>query len=112
MGRWIDDYGGQYIITDSLWTHGRNRYHVLQWVSDSLFLVARNDSANAGERGLYTRIDWMPLTDMAPWRWAYCLSAYRAPSPDSARRTTTADRTSPRVGCHRFPFSRLRRDST
>jgi hypothetical protein len=112
LGQWKDDYGSRHTISDSLWQHGSAaRYHILRWDSAGQFLVARNDPDNPSDGGLWTRIDWMPLDSMPPYRLAFCMSAYRAPSADSAAAITIADRTSPRTGCNGFPFTRMARST-
>lgn len=110
MGAFVDDYDGQYIIDDSIWRHGqRTRYHVVRWHTREQFLIARNDEANPSDGGRFTRIDWMRLEGMMPYTWAYCISTWNADSPASAAAAAVADRASPRTGCNRFPFSRMRR---
>lgn len=111
-GAWRDDYNVRYTIDDTLFRQGtRLRYHVLSWHADEQYLIARNDAGNPADRGLYTRIDWMELPGMPPYTWAYCLTAYRAPTADSARATPPADRSNPRKGCNGFPFTRMARDT-
>lgn len=110
LGAFEDDYGGTYQITRDVWQHGaRSRYEVVAWHVDSQYLIARNASTNPSAAGLWTRIDWMPLDGMSPYAWAYCLSAYKAPTRDSAQATHVAVRATPRTGCNGFPFSRMKR---
>lgn len=107
VGQFEDDYGGRHAVSPALWTHGRARYHVVAWYPGEQYVIARNDSANPGDGGLYTRIDWMPLA-MPPYTWAFCLSAYNAPTADSAAATRLARRDTPRTGCNGHPFSRMK----
>jgi hypothetical protein len=108
LGAFTDDYDGRYTISATLWTHGpRARYHVLKWNVAERYAIARNDDNNPSDMGLFTRIDWMPL-DMAPYTWAFCLTAFKAPTADSAERTMPAKREAPRTGCGGFPFSRMK----
>lgn len=58
---------------------------------------------------MWTRIDWMPLPGMAPYGWAYCMSASAARNDEAAESTHVARRESPRSGCNGFPFSRMQR---
>lgn len=110
LGTFVDDYQGTYSISPTLWQHGaRLSYDIVAWHTDSQFLIARNAATNPREQGLWTRIDWMRLEGMAPYDWAYCLSAYKAPTRDSALATRVARRDTPRTGCNGFPFSRMRR---
>ncbi len=110
LGAFTDDYGGRYTITASAWQHGaRNRYEVVAWYPDSQFVIARNANSNPTAAGLWTRIDWMLLSEMAPYTWAFCLSAYEAPTRVAAQATRVANRTMPRTGCNGFPFSRMER---
>ena len=76
---------------------------------DGQTLIAQNDSANAYAPGLWTRIDWVRLDGMAPYTWAFCLTAYDAPTRAAAEATPPADRATPRTGCNGYPFSRMRR---
>lgn len=73
------------------------------------YLIAWNDSSNATAPGLWTRIDWIPLSGMPPYAWAFCLSAYEAPSRAAAEATAIARPDTPRTGCNGYPFSRMRR---
>lgn len=110
LGAFTDDYGGRYRITSTAWQHGtRNRYDVVAWYPDSQFVIARNAETNPTDGGLWTRIDWMPLEGMAPYTWAFCLSAYKAPTREAAQATRVANRGTPRTGCGGFPFSRMQR---
>jgi hypothetical protein len=110
LGEFRDDYGNAFRITDSLFAHLPGiRYHVVEWNVAEQYLIARNDSLNPADAGLWTRIDWMSFTDMAPWTWGFCLTAYKATSAAAARATPPASRETPRTGCNGFPFSRMRR---
>ena len=110
LGDFLDDYGARYRITPTEWTQlPRGRYHVLKWNVAGQYLIARNDSANASDAGLWTRIDWVTLQGMPPYRWGFCYSAYRAPSAAVAETVSVARRETPRTGCNGFPFSRMKR---
>ncbi len=109
LGAFEDDYRGRYTISATTWDHGtRSRYHIVRWDVPGQFLIARNDSANPGDKGRWTRIDWLPLGGMPPYTWAYCYSAYNAPSAAVAEAVSVAKRATPRTGCNGFPFSRMR----
>ncbi len=82
---------------------------MVEWHPHAQYLVAQNDASNASDAGLWTRIDWIALPDMAPYAWGFCLSAYAAPTQVDAERTTIARRDDPRTGCNGYPFSRMRR---
>lgn len=108
LGAFVDDYNNAYAITPETWTqlpHGR--FHVARW--DAETLIARNDSANSHAPGLWTRIDWVRLDGMAPYTWAFCLTAYESPTQADAEAAPAADRATPRTGCNGYPFSRMRR---
>ena len=110
LGEFRDDYGNAFRITDSLFFHlPRARYHILEWNIGERFLIAQNDSGNPSDPGLWSRIDWMPFTGMAPYTWGFCLTAYKAATAALARATPAANRETPRTGCNGFPFSRMRR---
>ena len=109
-GKFTDDYGIKYTITDSVWTQlPRTKYHIIKWNAKEQYIVAKNDAANLGEGGLYTRIDYMELNNMEPWKWGFCLSVYDAPTNVIAETTAKADRQNPKKGCNGFPFSRMKR---
>ncbi|WP_412069334.1 hypothetical protein [Rubrivirga sp. IMCC43871] len=110
LGTFADDYGSTYEITERTWDHdGYARYHIVRWRPDAGYLVARNDDANPTDGGRWTRIDWVRLDGMAPYVWAFCLSAYDAPTAAAAEATRTAQPNTPRTGCGGHPFSRMRR---
>ncbi len=109
-GAFVDDYDDAFAITPDLWAqlpHGR--FHIVRWNVAHGYLVAQNDSANTHAPGLWTRIDWVRLEGMSPYDWAFCMSAYEAPTAEAAEATTTARRETPRTGCNGHPFSRMRR---
>lgn len=109
-GKFIDDYGICYTITDSVWIqHPKSRYHILRWNYAGQYIIAKNDSANTSGAGLFTRIDYTFLTDMEPFQWGFCLSVYDAKSESMAEGGYRADRKNPRTGCNGFPFSRMKR---
>lgn len=112
IGSHADDYGSRHAITAHRWTQDSTmRYEIAHWEVAQQFLVARNGEANPGDEGRWTRIDWLRLPGEDGWAWAFCLSAWDAPTADSATRVATADRTVPRTGCGGFPFTRMRPDS-
>jgi hypothetical protein len=84
------------------------RFHIVEWHVTERYFIARNDAANPSDPGLWTRIDWMPLEGMPPYTWAFCMTAYKAPTRAAARATAPPDRTVPRTGCNGYPFSRMR----
>ncbi len=109
LGTFTDDYDGTYRITASTWQHGsRSVYEIAAWHADSQYAIARNADANPSAGGRWTRIDWMRLDGMAPYTWAYCLSAHDAPTREAAEAVRIAKRETPRTGCNGFPFSRMR----
>jgi hypothetical protein len=111
VGAFVDDYGTRHVIVDSLWQHGsRNRYHIVRWDAAGQYLIAQNDSSNSAEKGRWSRIDWMPLEGMAPYAWAWCLTAYDAPTRAVAEATPPANRATPKTGCGGYPFTRMRRN--
>jgi hypothetical protein len=116
LGRFIDDYGDRFTISAADWIQHPDsgytntaRYHIRRWDSAGQYLIAENDSANPSGGGRWTRIDWLPLTGMAPWTWGFCLSAYDAPTATAAESVTVARRDTPMTGCNGHPFSRMRR---
>lgn len=109
-GDFIDDYGVQYRIDDSVWVQfPQTRYHILLADTVAQYLIARNDKGNPGDQGLYTRIDYMMFDNMRPFLWGFCLTVYNANSMEEAVNKAAADRQNPRDGCNGFPFSRMKK---
>lgn len=112
LGSFVDDYGSRYRITATDWIQLPSaRYRIVRWDVERQYLIAQNDSANPTDGGLWTRIDWVVLPAMPPWRWAYCHSAYRAPRAEVADTVSIARRETPRTGCNGHPFSRMQPDT-
>lgn len=110
-GDFKDDYGISYTINDSVWIQLPNiKYHLIKYDTAGKYFIAKNDAANPGEAGLYSRIDIMHFTNMEPYLWGFCLTAYDAKTFAAADSVKTSDRTNPRKGCGGFPFSRMQRD--
>ena len=110
VGDFVDDYGIGHRITDDEWLQRPDtRYRVVAWHADAQYLIARNDAGNRSDAGRWTRIDWIALPGMPPWDWAFCLSAWDAPTQADAERRGIARRDTPKTGCNGYPFSRMRR---
>ena len=110
LGNFMDDYGIRYNITDSLWTQKPGiRYHIIKWNTKEQWLIAKNDDKNPSEPGLYSRIDYMPFSNMKPFAWGFCLTVYNAKTDSIAEFSAKADRGNPKKGCGGFPFSRMKR---
>ncbi|MES2777537.1 MAG: hypothetical protein V4722_25380 [Bacteroidota bacterium] len=110
IGDFTDDYGIRYQITDSVWTQlPTTKYHIIKWNVKDQYLIAKNDSANKTDKGLYTRIDYMQFENMAPYLWGFCLTLYDASNKEAAEATAAADRKNPRKGCNGYPFSRMKK---
>ena len=110
LGNFIDDYNIHYNISDSLWMqYPDTKYHILKWNVIDQYIIARNDTGNSGDGGLYTRIDYMPFENMKPYLWGYCFTVYNAKSDHEAEATASADRQNPKKGCSGFPFSRMKK---
>lgn len=108
-GNFIDDYGIQFTINDSIWTqHPNVKYHIISWDTTAQYLLARNDESNPGDTGLFTRIDYMKLPNMDPFKWGFCLTVYKAKTIEEARSAASADRLNPKKGCNGYPFSRMK----
>ena len=62
-------HGSRYTITPEEWFHQPAiRYRVVKWSLDQQYLIAQNAPTNTRSANEWTRIDWMPLPDMAPYR--------------------------------------------
>lgn len=107
LGRFVDDYGVDYEIADSLWQHGRRaRYEIVEWSLEGRYLLARNHAENPSDAGLWTRIDWVELTG-SDYSWAYCYTVFDAPTVEAARLAEQARVDTPRTGCNGYPFTRM-----
>ena len=111
LGNFTDDYNIHYSINDSLWIqHPNIKYHIIQSNVSKQYLIARNDSDNPSDAGLYTRIDYMEFQNMESYKWGFCLTVYNAKTEKDALVTSGADRQNPRSGCGGFPFSRMKKE--
>jgi hypothetical protein len=109
-GEFVDDYGIRYSIAPEKWVHLPNAgYHIVEWQIDEQFLIARNAASNPSDGNLWTRIDWVELTNGGEYEWAFCYATYNAASAQAAREAPPSQRDTPRVGCGGYPFSRMRR---
>ena len=108
IGNYEDDYGIRHTIGENLWyQHPDSRYRIVHWFPEAQYLIAQNDESNASDGGLWTRIDWLELSGMPPYAWAFCISAYNAPSAEDAIGVNIAQRETPETGCNGYPFSRM-----
>lgn len=108
-GNFTDDYGIKYSINDTLWVqHPNIKYHIISWNVAGQYLIARNGSGHQANENKYTRIDFMKLEGMEPFRWGFCLTNYKAASILEAETTAAADRQNPKKGCNGYPFSRMK----
>ncbi len=109
-GEFEDDYGIQYKISDTVWIqYPSTKYHIISWNEKEQYILARNDHANPGDKGLFTRIDYMQFANMEPFKWGFCLTNYNAKTVEDAKSTASADRRNPKKGCGGFPFSRMKK---
>jgi hypothetical protein len=110
LGKFDDDYGSTHVVTREVWMHGKSaRYEIVRWNAKEQYLIAHNAATNPSEAGLWSRFDWMPLENMPPFTWAFCMSAYKAESFEEAEKTTIAKRDAPKTGCNGFPFTRMKK---
>ena len=110
-GEFRDDYRGRFTISDSVWfQQPRNRFRIVEWHVAEQYLIAQNAPDDPTAPGRWTRIDWVELDGMPPFRWGFCLTEYQAPSRDAARATPPASRSTPKTGCNGYPFTRMRRE--
>ena len=109
LGNFDDDYGGSFVISSTEFVQlPRGRFHIVEWNIAQQYFIAQNDSLNRSDPSKWTRIDWLPLTGMQPYTWAFCFSAYRANTRAEAELAAAAKRDAPRVGCAGFPFTRMK----
>ncbi len=108
-GTFQDDYKIEYELTEKiLFQKPSTRFHILKWNVDEQYFIAKNDSLNSYDPNLYTRVDWVKLEDMEPYKWGLCLSAYNASTAGSAEATNVVERSAPKTGCNGYPFSRMK----
>jgi len=111
LGNFKDDYGISYSITNGLWVQFPDiKYHLIEYNNNEKYFIARNDDKNSSEAGQYSRIDITYFSGMEPYRWGFCLTAYKAKTADEAMATKAADKDNPKKGCGGFPFSRMQRE--
>ena len=110
IGKFVDDYGIDYDISESTWTMGAEfKLEIIEWNLGEQFLLGQNHADNKHHAGRFTRIDFMPLEqDMRPYEWGFCISAFDAESQSDARNVMIANRDSPKDGCNGHPFSRMK----
>ena len=110
VGSFIDDYDIAYTITNDIWIqHPGIQYQIIQYNESGQFIIAQNDKNNPTDPNLFTRIDLMRFSGMAPFTWGFCLTDYKAVSFKKAVLSLPSDRANPRSGCNGFPFSRMKR---
>ena len=109
LGKFVDDYGIKYTITESVWIQeSLNTHHIVKWNVEEGYLIAKNDSINVDERGLYSRIDFMRFMNQGDYKWGYCLTSFDAKTSLEAEKHVAPNRKKPKVGCNGFPFSRMK----
>ncbi len=110
LGEFRDDYDGRFTISNSVWVQQpRNRFRVVVWYGAQKYLIAQNSADSPTAPNRWTRIDWMALDGMPPYTWAFCLTAYQAPTRKDAESTPAPDRATPKNGCNGYPLSRMQR---
>ena len=109
LGAFGDDYGHRFTITPSRWLqHPAMRYEIVAWHPAGRYLIARAPSDSTGRPVRWARIDWVAMPpSQAPYTWAFCISAYDAPTRAVAESTREARPETPRTGCNGFPYSRM-----
>ena len=108
LGTFADDYGETHLVRADEWVEGHGLLHIVRWDTTQHYLIAWNDSANKYDPGKWSRIDWVEFRGMAPFDWGFCLSAYDAPTADSAAATRVVHPATPRTGCNGHPYTRMR----
>jgi hypothetical protein len=110
LGEFQDDYKNRYTISTAEFIHQPGAtYRIVKWNQSGRYLIAQNGEDNPSDKGLWTRIDWVQLEGMDPFSWAFCMSAYNAPTAATAEAVTIAQGDKPKTGCNGFPYSRMKR---
>lgn len=107
LGAFSDDYGEAHLVRPTEWVEAHGLLHIVRWNAGEHYLIAWNDSTNRYDPGKWSRIDWVELQGMAPYTWGFCLSAYNAPTADSAAATHVVHPETPRTGCNGHPYTRM-----
>ncbi len=109
LGKFTDDYGISYNITNTVWEQEPGgKYTILKYDSMMQYFIAKNITSGSKEAGLYARIDVMKFDNMAPYTWGFCYTVYQAKTFTEAEKAAAAGRQNPRKGCGGFPFSRMK----
>ncbi len=109
LGTFQDDYSIDFDLSPELFFQKpSSRYHIVKWNVDEQYFIAQNDTANAYDINLFTRVDWMQFEGMEPFTWGFCISAYKEPTIESAEATEVVNRAAPKTGCNGYPFSRMK----
>jgi hypothetical protein len=110
LGNFTDDYKIRYTISPTTFIqHPGVKYNILSYNKKEEYIIAQNDSGNISDAILFTRIDLIRFSNMEPWHWGFCLTAYQAPNMKAALNTSPPDRENPKKGCGGYPFSRMKR---
>jgi hypothetical protein len=108
IGDFADDYGSHYHITPDTWLQlPVAEYRIERWDTERRYLIAQVVDTAAGAAARWARIDWVELPGMAPYTWAYCYSAWDAPSAAAAESVSVAKPETPKTGCNGYPYSRM-----
>jgi hypothetical protein len=109
LGKFTDDYGITYDITNSVWEQQPGgKYAILKYDSAGQYFIAKTNQGKPSDTILYARIDVMKFENMEPYTWGFCYTAYQAKTFTEAEKVAAADRKNPRKGCGGFPFSRMK----
>ena len=106
-GSWLDNYGGDHVITDDAWVSfgGSSTVHLTFHDNDMNYTVGQNDAANTYNPELWSRFDW--TVDASGQLWV-CQAAYDAADEAAALSAPPADPLDPATtGCGGFPWSSL-----
>ena len=102
VGRYTDDFDGEHVITNSIWTN-YGIYNISQFDNEERYVIARNDESNMSSPCAWSRFDWAYDGDDL----YYCQSAYAAESEEAALDSEPADAEDLEKGCSGFPWSQL-----
>lgn len=84
-GNYTTTYGETDVITQTTWTMtyagSTSVFHILGYSNGLMFVLAKNDDANAYDAGLYSRFTWT----VHGGQLYYCQDPYNAATEDAAR---------------------------
>ena len=112
LGLWVDDYGDEHNITQSVWSQGKANNYNIKVVNNSgdAWLVAQNDARNQWDRLKWSRYDWVFNESIPqPYQFGFCMAAWNATTETGAANTSGVNYNDLYKGCFGWPFTIMKR---